>query len=69
MKIEFPADRVSHHTCDVRFKMTDSPRIPYVLWPVAIVYAFAIAHTVNMIERNWHRPQQRRSPDWRRQAG
>jgi hypothetical protein len=53
----------------VRFKMTDSPRIPYVLWPVAIVYAFAIAHTVNMIERNWHRPQQRRSPDWRRQAG
>ncbi len=49
--------------------MTDSPRIPYVLWPVAIVYAFAIAHTVNMIERNWHRLQQRRSPDWRRQAG
>jgi hypothetical protein len=48
--------------------MTESPRIPYILWPLAIVYAFGIAYTVNVVEKNWCRPQQRRSPDWRRKA-
>jgi hypothetical protein len=69
MKIEHPVLGVWGHISNVRLKMTESPRIPYVLWPVAIVYAFAIAYTVNVIERNWRRPQQRRSPDWRRAAG
>ena len=37
--------------------MTDSPRIPYLLWPLAIVFAFMIAYTVNVIERNWRTPK------------
>jgi hypothetical protein len=49
--------------------MTDSPRIPYVLWPLAIVLAFLIAYTVNVIERNWRGPKQRRSADWRAKVG
>jgi hypothetical protein len=49
--------------------MPDSPRIPYVLWPLAIVYGFAIAYSVNVIEKKWHRPKQKRSADWRRMAG
>ena len=49
--------------------MTDSPRIPYVLWPLAIVLAFIIAYFVNVIEKNWRAPKQRRSADWRRTAG
>jgi len=49
--------------------MTDSPRIPYLLWPVAVIFAFALAYIVNALERNWHRPQQSRSADWRRTAG
>ena len=49
--------------------MTDSPRIPYVLWPLAIVLAFLIAYTVNAIERNWRAPKQRRAADWRAKAG
>jgi hypothetical protein len=49
----------------VRAKMNDSPRIPYVLWPLAIVYGFAVAYTVNMVEKNWRGPRQRRSADWR----
>jgi hypothetical protein len=49
--------------------MTDSPRIPYALWPLAVVFAFVLACIVNVIERNWHRPQQSRPADWRRTAG
>jgi hypothetical protein len=52
-----------------RLQMTDSPRIPYALWPLAVVFAFVLACIVNVIERNWHRPQQSRSADWRRTAG
>jgi hypothetical protein len=49
--------------------MTDSPRIPYLLWPLAIVFAFLIAYTVNRIEENWRTPKQRRLADWRAKAG
>lgn len=49
--------------------MTDSPRIPYILWPVAVVVAFALAYIVNMLERNWHRPEQARAADWRSNTG
>jgi hypothetical protein len=54
---------------DVRLNMTDSPRIPYVLWPLAIVYAFALAYTVNVVEKKWRGPKQRRSADWRAKLG
>ena len=50
-------------------KMNDSPRIPYVLWPLAIVYGFAIAYTVNVVERRWRAPKQRRAADWRARIG
>ena len=40
-----------------------------VLWPLAIVFAFMIAYTVNVIERNWRTPKQRRLADWRTKAG
>jgi hypothetical protein len=49
--------------------MSDYPRIPYVLWPAAIVYAFAVAYTVNVIERKWRRPQKSRPADWRSRLG
>jgi hypothetical protein len=49
--------------------MTDSPRIPYLFWPLAILFAFLIAYTVNVIERNWRTPKQRRLADWRTKAG
>jgi len=49
--------------------MTESPRIPYVLWPLAIIYGFAIAYTVNAVEKRWRAPKQRRRADWRRMAG
>jgi len=49
--------------------MTDSPRIPYPLWPLAIVLGFIIAYTANVIEKNWRQPKQRRSADWRAEAG
>ena len=49
--------------------MIDSPRIPYALWPPAIVMAFAIAYSVNVIEKKWHRPRHRRAADWRRRLG
>jgi hypothetical protein len=53
----------------MRLMMTDSPRIPYVLWPLALILGFIIAYTVNVIERNWHRPKQSRAADWRAKAG
>ena len=49
--------------------MTDSPRIPYLLWPVAIVLAFLVACAVNVIERNWKRPPKARPADWRAKLG
>jgi hypothetical protein len=49
--------------------MTDSPRIPYLLWPLAIACAFAIAYAVNVIEKHWHAPRQRRRADWRSMGG
>jgi hypothetical protein len=49
--------------------MSESRRIPYVLWPVAILYGFAIACTVNVIEKKWRPLRQKRRADWRRMAG
>jgi hypothetical protein len=49
--------------------MTDSPRIPYLLWPLAIVFGFILAYIVNAIEKNWHAPKQKRLADWRAKAG
>jgi hypothetical protein len=49
--------------------MNDSPRIPYLLWPLAIMLAFTVAYTVDFIEKNWRPPQKRRSADWRAQTG
>jgi len=49
--------------------MNDSPRIPYVLWPLAIVYGFALAYTVNVVERRWRAPKKRRPADWRAHIG
>jgi len=49
--------------------MTDSPRIPYLLWPMAIVLALLIACVVNLIESNWKRPPKSRPADWRAKLG
>jgi hypothetical protein len=49
--------------------MTDSPRIPYLFWPLAILFAFIFAYVVNVLERNFRQPKQRRSADWRTKLG
>lgn len=48
--------------------MTDTPRIPYLLWPLAIVVGFLLGYVANVIERNWRKPKQRRSAGWRAEA-
>ncbi len=49
--------------------MTDSPRVPYLFWPLAFVLAFVLAYAVNVIEKNFCQPKQRRSADWRTKLG
>jgi hypothetical protein len=49
--------------------MTESPRIPKLLWPPAMLLGFAIAYTVNVIEKRWRAPKQRRPQNWRGTAG
>ncbi|MGC1293804.1 MAG: hypothetical protein WA869_02075 [Alloacidobacterium sp.] len=48
--------------------MTDSPRIPYLLWPLAILFGFILGYVANVIEKNWRQPKQRRSAGWRAEA-
>jgi len=49
--------------------MTESPRIPKLLWPPAMLLGVAIGYTVNVIERNWRPLKQRRSQSWRAKLG
>jgi|HubBroStandDraft_5_1064220.scaffolds.fasta_scaffold1843465_1 hypothetical protein len=48
--------------------MTDTPRIPYLLWPLAIVFGLILGYVANVIEKNWRQPKQRRSAGWRSEA-
>ena len=45
--------------------MTDTPRIPYLLWPLAIVFGFILGFIANVVEKNWRKPKQRRAAGWR----
>ena len=49
--------------------MTNYPRVPYLLWPLAFVFAFVFAHTVNFVEKNFRQPKRRRAADWRAKLG
>ena len=68
MKIEHSVNSVLAASLvinNARLDMTDSPRIPYILWPLAFVLAFIVAYITNAIEKNWRGPKRRRRADWR----